>query len=78
MILRMGFSCEVTYINFFDQGYITVDAQQLKVVVSNRIREEFENGQDYDQLHGRSIRLPNETSSLPSREYLAFHNTLFR
>jgi putative restriction endonuclease len=61
----------------FDQGYITVDAQQLKVVVSNRIREEFENGRDYYQLHGRPIRLPNETSSLPSREYLAFHNTLF-
>jgi putative restriction endonuclease len=62
----------------FDQGYITVDAEQLKVVVSSRIREEFENGRDYYQLHGRAIRLPIETSSLPSREYLAFHNTLFR
>jgi putative restriction endonuclease len=62
----------------FDQGYMTVDADQLKVAVSGRIREEFENGRDYYQLHGRSIRLPRETSSLPSREYLAFHNSLFR
>lgn len=61
----------------FDQGYITVDADQLKVVVSDRIREEFENGRDYYQLHGRAIRLPRETSNLPSREYLAFHNSLF-
>lgn len=62
----------------FDQGYITVDADQLKVVVSDRIREEFENGRDYYQLHGRAIRLPRETSNLPSREYLAFHNSMFR
>jgi putative restriction endonuclease len=62
----------------FDQGYITVDADQLKVVISGRIREEFENGRDYYQLHGRAIRLPRETNSLPSREYLAFHNSLFR
>jgi putative restriction endonuclease len=61
----------------FDQGYITVDAEQLKVVISGRIREEFENGRDYYQLHGRAIRLPRETSSLPSREYLVFHNSLF-
>ena len=61
----------------FDQGYVTVDADKLNVVVSRRIREEFENGRDYYHLHGRAIRLPYETSSLPSREYLAFHNSLF-
>ena len=62
----------------FDQGYMTVDAAELKVVVSGRIREEFENGRDYYQLHGKPIRLPRETSSLPSREHLAYHNSLFR
>jgi len=62
----------------FDQGYVTVDADQLKVVVSSRIREEFENGRDHYHLHGRAIRLPRETDSLPSHEYLAFHNSVFR
>jgi putative restriction endonuclease len=62
----------------FDQGYVTVDANQLKIVVSSRIREEFENGRDYYHLHGRAISLPRESSSLPSREYLAFHNSVFR
>jgi len=54
-----------------------VDANQLKVIVSSRIREEFENGRDYYYLHGRAIRLPQESDSLPWREYLAFHNELF-
>jgi putative restriction endonuclease len=62
----------------FDQAYVTVDADALKVVVSNRIREEFENGRDYYQLHGRAIRLPREADAMPSREHLAFHNNLFR
>jgi putative restriction endonuclease len=35
----------------FDQGYMTVDADELKVVVSGRIREEFENGRDYKPSH---------------------------
>jgi putative restriction endonuclease len=48
----------------FDQGYVTVDADQLKVVVSSRIREEFENGRDYYHLHGRAIRLPRESVPL--------------
>jgi putative restriction endonuclease len=62
----------------FDQGYVTVDAEQLKVVVSNRIREEFENGRIYYELHGKPIRMPRGSDSLPSREYLAFHNNHFR
>ena len=69
--------CEVTC-TLFDQGYVTIDADQLKVVVSSRIREEFENGRDYYHLHGRAKRLPHEIDSLPSREYLAFHNRVFR
>ena len=62
----------------FDQGYLTVDANELKVLVSGRIREEFENGRDYYQLHGRAVRLPRDMPNLPSREYLEFHNSLFR
>ena len=49
----------------FDPGYVTVDADQLKVVISNRIREEFENGRDYYQLPGRAIRLPTKAIAYP-------------
>jgi putative restriction endonuclease len=56
---------------------VTVDADQLKVVVSSRIREEFENGRDYYHLHDKAIRMPRESTSLRSRECLAFHNSVF-
>lgn len=62
----------------FDQKYLTIDADELKVVVSSRIREEFENGRDYYHLHGRQIRLPHDFDGRPRHEYLTFHNSLFR
>src|SRR5881296_3568769 len=41
----------------FDQGYLTVDPKVMRIVVSNRIRDEFENGRDYYRLHGQPLRL---------------------
>jgi putative restriction endonuclease len=57
----------------FDQGYVTVDPDELRVVVSPRIKEEFENGRDYYQLQGRQIRLPNDLAAAPSRSSLEYH-----
>jgi putative restriction endonuclease len=57
---------------------LTVGADDLRVMISNRIREEFENGRDYYHLHGRAVRVPRETDCVPSREYLSFHNNVFR
>jgi hypothetical protein len=42
------------------RGYLTVDPSEAKLVVSKRIREEFENRRDYYQLHGRSLRLQSD------------------
>jgi putative restriction endonuclease len=58
----------------FDEGYITVDCGDRRIVVSGRIREEFENGRDYYQLHGRAIRVPADPAWLPSAENLEFHS----
>jgi len=44
----------------FDSGYLTVDPKDRCVVVSKRIREEFENGKDYYKLQGQVLREPNE------------------
>jgi putative restriction endonuclease len=63
----------------FDQGYVTVDPDERRIVVSKRIREEFENGRDYYQLHGRMIATPSDSLALPSQESLRFHaEHLFR
>jgi putative restriction endonuclease len=58
----------------FDKGYVTV-TPSMKVEVSRRIKEEFENGRDYYRLHGNTIRIPAEPVNRPSREYLDWHNS---
>jgi putative restriction endonuclease len=63
----------------FDMGYITVDPQERRVVVSGRIREEFENGREYYQLHGKPLAMPGDRSAAPGREFLEYHaQTIFR
>jgi putative restriction endonuclease len=57
----------------FDEGYLTIDPSERRVVVSKRIREEFENGKDYYRLEGSRIREPIEAWARPSAENLEFH-----
>ena len=57
----------------FDGGYVTV-TPDLKVEVSKRIKEEFENGKHYYALHGQSILVPKEVVHRPERTALEWHN----
>ena len=57
----------------FDSGYITVDPKERRIVVSKRIREEFENGRDYYRLDGQAIAIPSDPLALPSTDSLQFH-----
>ena len=57
----------------FDAGYMTVDPDDKKVIVSRRIREEFENGREYYALDGKPIRRPAEFIMAPSEENLIYH-----
>jgi len=57
----------------FDRGYLTI-TPDLKIEVSRRIREEFENGRDYYKYHGQPMRPPQNWTDRPSREYLEWHN----
>jgi putative restriction endonuclease len=57
----------------FDGGYLTVDPKDRKILVSKRIKEEFENGREYYGLEGRIIREPLEAWTRPSQENLEFH-----
>jgi putative restriction endonuclease len=61
-----------------DCGYVTV-TPDLRVKVSRRIREEYENGRDYYALDGQPVRLPSRADLAPSREYLEWHaSNVFR
>jgi len=62
----------------FDRGYVSVDPSTRRLVVSKRIKDEFENGKDYYKLEGMPVREPNTSWAQPNSENLEFHfNAVF-
>lgn len=59
--------------SLFDAGYVTV-TPELHFEVSRRIREEFENGRHYYELHGAAVAPPVDPSLAPSKVALTWHN----
>ena len=59
--------------SLFDTGYVTVTPDH-HFEVSQRIKEEFENGRDYYALHGRVIGTPIEAEYTPDPAALSWHN----
>ena len=59
--------------SLFDAGYVTV-TPDLHFEVSQRIKEEFENGRDYYALHGQRISAPQEAGQRPDPVILSWHN----
>jgi putative restriction endonuclease len=57
----------------FDRGYMTV-TPELRIEVSKRIKEEFDNGREYYRLHGQEMRPPAARHMYPAGESLAWHN----
>jgi len=58
----------------FDRGYLTV-TEELRVEVSRRIKEEFENGHDYYAHHGhRLVVMPESPAERPALDLLRWHN----
>ena len=59
--------------SLFDAGYVTV-SPEYRVEVSRRIKEEFENGRHYYELHGKSLLLPERAADRPNQAALTWHN----
>lgn len=59
--------------SLFDQGYVTVTPDH-RFEVSRRIREEFENGRHYYELHGQQIEVPKTQEQRPDAGALRWHN----
>jgi putative restriction endonuclease len=57
----------------FDGGYVTVTPDH-RFEVSRKLREEFDNGKVYYDLHGKVIRLPDREADRPDSELLRWHN----
>ncbi len=58
----------------FDLGYISV-TPDLHVEVSRKIKEEYENGRAYYDLHGKAlVTTPAAPNDRPSSQFLHWHN----
>jgi putative restriction endonuclease len=57
----------------FDLGYLTIEPSTLKIKVSGKIREEFENGRDYYRLDNQELRQPENQLAFPAVEKLKYH-----
>ena len=59
----------------FDSGYLTI-TNDFNIEISSRIREEFQNGKEYYQYHGKSLLvLPKNNIDLPDKKFIDWHNT---
>jgi putative restriction endonuclease len=67
ILLRKDIHC------VFDSGYVTVDTS-YRFVVSKKVKEVFDNGDEYRRLHGKPLHLPSSTSDWPNPEFLRWHN----
>ena len=62
----------------FDKGYVTI-APDYRIVISKKIKEEFENGREYYKFNGEMMRVPQNMIDRPSPEFLEWHNSnIFR
>lgn len=62
----------------YDAGYVTV-TPDLRLEVSSRLRDEFENGKHYYQMAGREIHAPRDHHLAPSARALEWHaDNVFR
>lgn len=57
----------------FDAGYVTI-TPELRVEASRRLRDDFDDGESYLQLHGKPVWAPSEAAVRPDAAALAWHN----
>ncbi len=56
----------------FDAGYATVD-ENFRFLVSKKVKEVFNNGEEYLRLDGQALRLPSEKLDWPNPDFLRWH-----
>jgi putative restriction endonuclease len=62
----------------FDAGYVTI-TPDYKFRASRKLKDDFDNGEEYFRLNDSSIWLPKNSDCRPNREFLEWHSdTVFR
>jgi putative restriction endonuclease len=57
----------------FDAGYVTIQ-DDLTFSVSKKVKEVFNNGEEYLRLHGSIVRRPDRKADWPDIDLLRWHN----
>lgn len=58
----------------FDSGYLTI-TKDRKVEISSRIKEEYQNGKEYYQYHGKELLyLPSKEADTPNERFIEWPN----
>jgi putative restriction endonuclease len=57
----------------FDKGYVTI-TPEYRVEVSSRLRDTFNNGEEYIRWQGQAITPPVKETERPKAEFLSWHN----
>ena len=58
----------------FDLGYVTVNTDG-HFEVGRRLKQDFENGRHYYEMHGKEISIPNNPGQRPSPAALEWHQS---
>jgi len=73
-LTRNGLLLRSDFHKLFDIGLMTV-TPQLRIVVSDRIRDLWYNGKAYNRLHGNELAsIPSSKADMPDRDLLRWHN----
>jgi putative restriction endonuclease len=56
----------------FDAGYVTIN-EDFKFSVSKKVKEVFNNGEEYLRLQGKQLRLPDRKADWPDVDLLRWH-----
>lgn len=58
----------------FDSGYLTI-TKELRIEVSPKIKEEFDNGKEYYKYHGKNLNfVPQDVNHRPNTNFIEWHN----
>ncbi|MBI3784819.1 MAG: HNH endonuclease [Deltaproteobacteria bacterium] len=69
-----GLLLRADFHKLFDVGLVTI-TPELRVEVSQRIREEWYNGAAYYRLHGQRLaNIPGDVAQQPAATFLSWHN----
>ncbi len=71
--VRNGILLRADLHRLLDRGYVTI-SRDWRFQVSNRLKQDFDNGRSYYPFHGQSVEPPTQPDDRPATTYIEWHN----